>query len=94
MLIAALLVFTCSHAHPLLMHAVGEHTVPNVTPAAYHLTYKDVLITSSDEIHLLGWYIASRNGAVIRAQHGYKSNREAFSTKPQCWPVMGIVAPP
>lgn len=70
-----LLMTTRSQAHALLTQPVGAHTVPGVTPAAYGLPYEDVLVVSSDEIELVGWYIPSRNGAAIMAQHGYKNNR-------------------
>lgn len=74
-LVAGLLLFTRSQAHALLTQPVGTHSAPDVTPAAYNLAYEDVLITSTDKIHLLGWYIPTHNGAVVMAQHGYKSNR-------------------
>ncbi len=74
-LVAGLLLFTRSQAHTLLTQPVGTHSAPEITPAAYNLAYEDVLITSTDNIHLLGWYIPTHNGAVIMAQHGYKSNR-------------------
>jgi fermentation-respiration switch protein FrsA (DUF1100 family) len=70
-----LLMTTKGQAHALLTQPVGEHTVPIITPAAYGLAYEDVLITSSDAIELVGWYIPSQNGALVMAQHGYKNNR-------------------
>lgn len=70
-----LLLFTRSQAHMLLTQPIGTHSAPQITPAAYNLAYEDVLITSTDNIHLLGWYIPTRNGAVVMAQHGYKSDR-------------------
>jgi fermentation-respiration switch protein FrsA (DUF1100 family) len=70
-----LLLTTRDQAHNLLTQPVGAHSVPDVTPLAYGLAYEDVLIVSSDEIELVGWYIPSKSGAAVIAQHGYKSNR-------------------
>jgi fermentation-respiration switch protein FrsA (DUF1100 family) len=75
LIVAWLLLFTRGQAHELLTQEVGRHSVPDVTPAAYGLSYEDVVIVSSDEIELVGWYIPSQNGAAIMAQHGYKNNR-------------------
>lgn len=74
-LVAGMFFFARGQAHTLLTQPVGTHSVPLVTPAAYGLDYEDVLITSTDEMHLLGWYIPSQNGAAVIAQHGYKNNR-------------------
>lgn len=70
-----LLVMTRGQAHILLSQPLGQHTVPSVTPAAYGLPYEDIQITSSDGTTLVGWYIPSRNRALVMAQHGYKNNR-------------------
>jgi fermentation-respiration switch protein FrsA (DUF1100 family) len=70
-----LLQTTKEQAHGLLTQRIGYHTVPAITPTAFGLAYEDVLISSSDAIELVGWFIPSRNGAVVIAQHGYKDNR-------------------
>lgn len=72
---AWLLITTKGEAHNLLTNPVGGHNVPNLTPLAYGLAYEDVLVVSTDEIELVGWYIPSKNGAAVIAQHGYKSDR-------------------
>lgn len=70
-----LMLTTKDQAHKLLTQPVGAHSVPEVTPLAYGLAYEDVLVSSSDDIELVGWYIPSQNGAAVIAQHGYKSDR-------------------
>jgi fermentation-respiration switch protein FrsA (DUF1100 family) len=71
-----LLSTTRGQAHDLLTQPIGEHIVPDLSPAAFGLAYEDVLVRSSDEIELVGWYIPSKNGAAVIAQHGYKSSRQ------------------
>jgi dipeptidyl aminopeptidase/acylaminoacyl peptidase len=39
------------------------------------MPFEDVTVTSSDGLKLVGWFVPSKNGAVIIMQHGYKSTR-------------------
>lgn len=78
LLLAALVGFlfvTHQKAMGLITQPVGQHKLPQKTPADFGLTYKDVTVTSSDGFHLVGWYIPGTNGALILVQHGYKSSR-------------------
>ncbi len=52
-------------------------------PSQISASVEDVALTTSDGITLKGWYIPSRNGAVIIAVHGYNGNRShvAFHAK-------------
>jgi uncharacterized protein len=45
------------------------------TPADFDMDYESITLTTDDGIELQGWYVPSRNGAAIIAQHGYISNR-------------------
>jgi uncharacterized protein len=45
------------------------------TPADRGMQYEDVSFTTLDGITLRGWYIPSKNGAVVIALHGYGGNR-------------------
>ena len=45
------------------------------TPADRGLQYQDMSFMTADGITLRGWYIPSKNGAVVIALHGYGLNR-------------------
>ncbi len=66
---------TRSQAHAIITHPLAARTLPNKTPADHQLPYEDVTVITADGLHLIGWYIPSVNGALVIAQHGYKSNR-------------------
>lgn len=72
---AAFLYLTHQKAHELITQPMGQHKLPKKTPADFGLTFRDVSVTSSDGLKLVGWYIPGSNGALILAQHGYKSSR-------------------
>jgi len=48
------------------------------SPADLGLPYEDVEVVSEDGFRLVGWYVPTQNGAVVMAQHGYKSDRDEF----------------
>jgi fermentation-respiration switch protein FrsA (DUF1100 family) len=64
-----------SRAHEFLTNPRETRRVPDRTPAALGLPYEDVSVTSPDGVPLVGWYLKSRNGAVVIVQHGYKDHR-------------------
>ncbi|MBP8302676.1 MAG: alpha/beta hydrolase [Phycisphaerae bacterium] len=70
-----LAVLTRSKAHDFVTQPRAARSLPHKTPADYRLPYEDVIVTTTGGLRLVGWYIPSQNGAVIIAQHGYKSNR-------------------
>ncbi len=55
--------------HPLRTPVSGS-------PASLGMAYEDAFIPSSDGVVLRGWYVPTRNGAVIIALHGSDSNRD------------------
>lgn len=65
-------------ASDMITHPVGERSLPNATPADAGVDFENVQVTSSDGVVLDGWYIPSRNGALIIMQHGYKYHRGGF----------------
>jgi fermentation-respiration switch protein FrsA (DUF1100 family) len=71
----AFAVLTHREAHRLITNPVLIRSMPRQTPADYGLAYTDVSVTNSDGLKLVGWYIPSKNRAVVMAQHGYKSCR-------------------
>lgn len=73
--LAGLGVETRSQAHALITQPLAARNLPDKTPADYQLPYEDVTVTTADGLRLVAWYIPARNGALIIAQHGYKSNR-------------------
>jgi esterase/lipase len=46
------------------------------SPADYGMPYEEVTVTTEDGLKLVGWYVPTKNGAAIIAQHGYKDDRE------------------
>lgn len=46
-----------------------------LTPAEVNINYEVVTFTSEDQVTLSGWYIPSRNRAVVIVLHGYGGNR-------------------
>lgn len=71
---AGLVYVTRSQAHTLVNNPLTR-SGPDMTPPDFDLPYTDVTVTSADGFKLVGWYIPTENGAVVIAQHGYKSNR-------------------
>jgi fermentation-respiration switch protein FrsA (DUF1100 family) len=68
--------FTRLEALAIISHPVGARGQSQETPAKYNLPYRDVSVTTSDGLKLVGWYIAPpKNGALIILLHGYKNNR-------------------
>jgi dipeptidyl aminopeptidase/acylaminoacyl peptidase len=61
---------TCSERDPIV-----------ISPADHGLPYEDVTVTTADGLKLAGWYIPSRNGAVVMSQHGFKSDRQGHLTE-------------
>jgi fermentation-respiration switch protein FrsA (DUF1100 family) len=49
--------------------------LPTERPIDYGLVYDDVSVLTGDGLRLVGWYVPSKNGALIIAQLGYKSRR-------------------
>lgn len=73
--VAGLAVATRREALDLITNPSGDRTLPGQTPAAFGLDYEDVTVTTADGLALVGWFVPGVNGAVVMAQHGYKSNR-------------------
>jgi fermentation-respiration switch protein FrsA (DUF1100 family) len=62
-------------ADKLVTNPIETRRLPTRTPIDLGLVYDDVAITTSDGLRLVGWYVPGTNGAVVLAQHGYKSQR-------------------
>ena len=73
---AGILNVTKNEAHKLITSPMATRKLPDETPAKYDMPFEDVTVTSSDGVKLVGWFVPSRNGAVIIMQHGYKSTRK------------------
>ncbi|HEX5392315.1 MAG TPA: alpha/beta hydrolase [Rhodocyclaceae bacterium] len=80
-LLTTFLLITHQKAIELITQPVGQHKLPQKSPADFGLHYKDVTVTSSDGFNLVGWYIPGTNGALILAQHGYKASRGEMLTR-------------
>ena len=64
-----------SEADALVTNPMAVRRLPTQTPIDFGLVYDDVAITARDGARLVAWYVPTINGAVILAQHGYKSQR-------------------
>jgi len=64
-----------SEADALVTNPMAVRRLPTQTPIDFGLVYDDVAITAQDGARLVAWYVPTVNGAVILAQHGYKSQR-------------------
>jgi fermentation-respiration switch protein FrsA (DUF1100 family) len=72
---AIVLLKTRSEAHRLLTNPIGTRKLPTRTPIDFGMVYDEVTAHTSDGLALAGWYVPSENGAIVLAQHGYKSDR-------------------
>lgn len=74
---------TRSEAYDLLHAPIQTRNVPDETPAEYNLPFEDVEVTNGDGMKLVGWFVPSKNGAVIIMQHGYKGTRKEMLNEVQ-----------
>ncbi|MGH2523748.1 MAG: alpha/beta hydrolase [Anaerolineales bacterium] len=66
-----------------LTHTTPDRPFPRQVPADFGLQAEDVTLTTSDGVRLAAWYVPSQHGAVVMAQHGYKSTREEMLNEAQ-----------
>lgn len=66
---------THDEAVRLVTNPMATRRLPTRTPIDDGLVFDDVSVTSRDGLKLAGWYVPTRNGAVVIAQHGYKAVR-------------------
>jgi uncharacterized protein len=71
----ALAVETRARAHDLITNPMATRHLPGRTPIDFGMVYDEATVTTADGLQLAGWYIPTRNGAVVIAQHGYKADR-------------------
>lgn len=74
---------TYTQAQNLITNPAATRNQNPKTPADYGLPGEAVTVTSADGLHLAGWYIPGENGAVVMAQHGYKSDRNEMLNEAQ-----------
>jgi fermentation-respiration switch protein FrsA (DUF1100 family) len=66
---------TRAEADTLVTNPIATRRLPTRTPIDFGMVYDDVSVTTSDGLRLVGWYVPTVNGAIVLAQHGYKSQR-------------------
>lgn len=66
---------TREEAHRLVSNPMETRRLPNRAPIDFGIVYDEVAIVTGDGLRLVGWYLPTRNGALVIAQHGYKSDR-------------------
>lgn len=64
-----------SEAHRLLTNPMDTRRLPDRRPIDFGMVFDEVTVTTEDRVQLAGWYIPGTNGALVMAQHGYKSSR-------------------
>ncbi|MEO8484082.1 MAG: alpha/beta hydrolase [Acidobacteriota bacterium] len=64
-----------AEADKLVTNPIATRRLPTKTPLDFGLVYDDVSIAAADGARLVAWYVPTVNGAVVVAQHGYKSQR-------------------
>ena len=62
-------------ADKLLTNPLATRRLPQRSPADFGLPYREISLLSADGLRLVAWYVPGRNGALVIAQHGYKSQR-------------------
>lgn len=72
---AGLLLRGRTEADKLVTNPIATRRLPTKTPLDFGLVYDDVSIAAADGARLVAWYVPTVNGAVVIAQHGYKSQR-------------------
>ena len=68
---------TRKEAHRLLTNPIQTRRIPTQTPLNFGMVYDDVRVRTADGLSLAGWYVppSAPGGALVMAQHGYKSSR-------------------
>ena len=66
---------TRAEAIRLVTNPMETRRLPGSTPINFGMVYDDVAVTTGDRLRLVGWYVPTKNGAVVIAQHGYKADR-------------------
>jgi fermentation-respiration switch protein FrsA (DUF1100 family) len=74
----AIVLVARSRAAALISNPRDQREPLEGSPADQGLPYEDVEVESEDGFRLVGWYVPTQNGAVVMAQHGYKSDRDEF----------------
>jgi fermentation-respiration switch protein FrsA (DUF1100 family) len=77
-LIAGVIFFARVQALDLIENPIEERRPLSRTPAEFTTDYEDITVITEDGFTLHGWFIPSRNGAVVIAQHGYKNSRSSM----------------
>ena len=72
----ALVVVSRREAHTLVCNPTQERNPIDESPADYGMDFETLTLTTEDGCKLAAWYVPSKNGAALIAQHGYKGGSE------------------
>lgn len=75
LLATGLLYIANGQAMAIIHNYPADREPPDETPADYGHDYETVELVSADGTRLSAWYIPSKNGAAVMAQHGFKSDK-------------------
>lgn len=67
----------------MITHPLNQRDPITESPADDGLAYESLSLTSSDGLHLAGWYIPSTNRATVIVVHGYKGDRSGMLPQAQ-----------
>jgi len=74
----ALVVVSRREAHTLVCNPTQEREPIDESPADYGMDFETLTLTTEDGCKLAAWYVPSKNGAALIAQHGYKEDRQTM----------------
>jgi fermentation-respiration switch protein FrsA (DUF1100 family) len=64
-----------AEAHKLVTNPIQTRHLPGRRPIDFGMVYDELTATTADGQKLAGWYVPTKNGALVIAQHGYKADR-------------------
>jgi fermentation-respiration switch protein FrsA (DUF1100 family) len=74
--VVAVLIITRNVALDMIYDPPEDRDAIEQSPGDFGAPYEDMVVTTSDGLDLVGWYIPSQNGALVILQHGYEENRQ------------------
>jgi len=81
LLVAVVVAFgwkTRVEGHKMITNPRETRKVATVTPASRELAFEDAQVTTSDGLHLYGWFIPGATHTTVMLVHGYKDQRGAM----------------
>jgi fermentation-respiration switch protein FrsA (DUF1100 family) len=82
LLVGSGVILLCKLQADSFVYSTPESRLPiEKTPSDYNLSYKDIVLTTQDQMRLSAWYIPSKNRSAIVLIHGYGTNKAQMLTR-------------